>query len=73
MEASVSEQDMPQNEEQNAGATSYELSADEKSQLAALEENLAKFEGLKRWSDVIKTLIAKADLFKDPELKVEHY
>jgi tetratricopeptide (TPR) repeat protein len=73
MEASVSEQDMPQNDEQNAGATSFELSAGEQAELASLEENLAKFEGLKRWSDVIKTLIAKGDLLKNPAQKIASY
>jgi tetratricopeptide (TPR) repeat protein len=35
-----------------------------------LDESLAKFEGLKRWSDVIKTVLAKAELVKDPVEKV---
>ena len=64
MEASVSEQDLSQN---------IELSADEQAQLKALDESLAKFEGLKRWSDVIKTLISKAELVKDPAEKVANY
>jgi golgin subfamily B member 1 len=63
MEASVSEQD----------STSYELSAEEQSQLKTLEENLTKFEGLKRWSDVIKTLLARAELVKDPAQKVASF
>src|SRR5690348_10147599 len=60
MEASVSEQD-------------FSLTADEQAQLKTLDENLAKFEGLKRWSDVIKTIIAKADLLKDPTERVGLY
>ncbi|HEX5661769.1 MAG TPA: hypothetical protein VFX59_31475, partial [Polyangiales bacterium] len=54
-------------------STSYELSAEEQSQLKTLDENLAKFEGLKRWSDVIKTLLAKAELVKEPAQKIESY
>ena len=64
MEASVSEQDLSQN---------IELSADEQAQLKALDESLVKFEGLKRWSDVIKTLIARGELHKDPAKKVENF
>jgi tetratricopeptide (TPR) repeat protein len=60
MEASVSEQD-------------FSLTADEQAQLKTLDENLAKFEGLKRWSDVIKTIIAKGDLLKDPAERVGLY
>ncbi|MFT3922542.1 MAG: hypothetical protein QM778_08410 [Myxococcales bacterium] len=60
----MSEQDLSQN---------IELSEEEQAQLKALDENLAKFEGLKRWSDVIKTLISKADLIKDPAEKVANY
>ena len=64
MEASVSEQDL---------SLSFDLSEEEQEQLKALDENLVKFEGLKRWSDVIKTLIGKAELVKDPAEKVVHY
>lgn len=48
----------------------YELSEEEQAKLAELEESLAKFEGLKRWSDVIKTILAKADVLKDPAEKI---
>jgi tetratricopeptide (TPR) repeat protein len=58
MEASVSD------------GKSYELSAEQQAQLKTLDESLAKFEGLKRWSDVIKTVLAKAELVKDPTEKV---
>jgi tetratricopeptide (TPR) repeat protein len=61
MEAAVAEQELSGN---------YELSAEEQAQLKTLDENLAKFEGLKRWSDVIKTTIAKAELVKEPGEKV---
>ena len=49
------------------------MSADEQAQLKALDESLVKFEGLKRWSDVIKTLISKAELVKDPAEKVANF
>lgn len=51
----------------------YELNADERAQLRALDESLAKSTDLRRWSDVIKTLIRKADLVKDPVDKVTNY
>ena len=70
MEASVSEQDLSPSDAQDTSATSYELSDEEQAQLKALDESLAKFEGLKRWSDVIKTLVARAELVKDPAKKV---
>ena len=55
MEASVSDSDLSQSNAQVAAAQSYELSEEEQAQLKTLDESLAKFEGLKRWSDVIKT------------------
>jgi golgin subfamily B member 1 len=57
MEASVSDQDLS-------------LSDEERAQLKTLDESLAKFEGLKRWSDVIKTLLAKAELVKAPAERI---
>ncbi|MEM7609454.1 MAG: hypothetical protein AAF411_29255 [Myxococcota bacterium] len=52
---------------------SYELNEEEQAKLAELEEALAKFEGQKRWSDVIRTVVAKAELVKDPEAKIDLY
>jgi golgin subfamily B member 1 len=72
MEASVSEQDLSPSE-QNESTVSYELNDDERAQLKTLDENLTKFEGLKRWSDVIKTLLARAELVKEPALKVQNF
>ncbi|HVZ37049.1 MAG TPA: hypothetical protein VG963_31705, partial [Polyangiaceae bacterium] len=69
----MSEQDLSPGDEQDTRAPSQELSEEEEQKLQALDENLAKFEGLKRWSDVIKTLIARAELVRDPERKVENY
>ncbi|MDB4990431.1 MAG: domain protein putative component of TonB system, partial [Myxococcaceae bacterium] len=73
MEASVSEQDLSPSDAQDTSATSHELTAEEQAQLKTLDENLAKFEGLKRWSDVIKTLVARGELVKDPTKKVESF
>jgi tetratricopeptide (TPR) repeat protein len=53
--------------------TSVELTDSERAQLAELDEQLAKFEGQKRWSDVIKTVLAKAELHRDPAEKVRLY
>lgn len=51
--------------------TSLELTDEERAQLDELDEQLAKFEGQKRWSDVIKTVLAKAELHRDPAAKVQ--
>ena len=47
-----------------------ELTADEQQRLAELDEAIAKFEGQKRWSDVIKSILAKAEIVASPEDKV---
>lgn len=47
-----------------------ELTADEQKRLSDLDEAIAKFEGQKRWSDVIKSILAKADIVVSPEDKV---
>lgn len=52
---------------------SAELSAEDVERLAELDAQLEKFESQKRWSDVIKTTIAKAELVVDSVLKVEFY
>ena len=41
---------------------SKELSDAERQKLVALDEALQKFQAQKRWSDVIKTTLEKADL-----------
>ncbi|MEY4515513.1 MAG: hypothetical protein RLZZ450_7635, partial [Pseudomonadota bacterium] len=69
----MSEQDLSPSDEQDTGAISHELSDEEKSQLKTLDDNLVKFEGLKRWSDVIKTLVARAELVKEPSQKVASF
>jgi tetratricopeptide (TPR) repeat protein len=55
------------------GNTPYvprELTAEEQGKLAALDEALQKFQAQKRWSDVIKTTLEKAELMQDPATKV---
>ncbi|MDH5674143.1 MAG: tetratricopeptide repeat protein [Myxococcales bacterium] len=48
-----------------------ELTDEELAKLAELDEALEKFLGQKRWSDVIKTTIAKAELVQHPGIKAE--
>lgn len=49
-----------------------ELTEEEKTvKLAALDQDLKKFESQKRWSDVIRTIVAKAELVVDVPEKVE--
>jgi golgin subfamily B member 1 len=47
-----------------------ELTDEERAQLADLDEQREKFESQKRWSDVIRTILAKADIVVDPTDKV---
>ncbi len=47
-----------------------ELTDAEQAKLKELDEAIAKFEGQKRWSDVIKSILAKADIVQDREDKV---
>src|ERR1051325_3515422 len=54
----------------NGEATPRELNADEQARLVVLDEALQKFQAQKRWSDVIKTTLEKAELVQDPALKV---
>ncbi len=60
-------------EEEAAAAAPRELTEEDRAQLAELDEQLAKFESQKRWSDVIRTILAKAELVVDPEEKRELY
>lgn len=48
-----------------------ELTDEEQAQLTELDEQLTKFEGQKRWSDVIKTIIAKSDIVHDAAEKAD--
>jgi tetratricopeptide (TPR) repeat protein len=42
-------------------------------QVAALEEQAAKFEGQKRWADMVKTLVQKADILADDVERIATY
>ncbi len=53
------------------GAAARPLTDAERAKLAELDEQIARFEGQKRWSDVIKGVLAKAEIHRDPEQKVE--
>ncbi len=46
------------------------LSEEELQKLAELDEQLEKFEQQRRWSDVIRTILAKAQIVRDPADKV---
>ncbi|MCA9605844.1 MAG: tetratricopeptide repeat protein, partial [Myxococcales bacterium] len=49
------------------------LTDEARAQLAALDEEIEKFTGQKRWSDVIKAIVSKAEIHTDPAQKVELY
>ncbi|MBO6939656.1 MAG: tetratricopeptide repeat protein [Deltaproteobacteria bacterium] len=51
-------------------APARELTDEERGMLAELDEELEKYEGQRRWSDVIRTILAKADIVQDHEEKV---
>jgi tetratricopeptide (TPR) repeat protein len=42
----------------------------ERAKLAELDEQIARFEGQKRWSDVIKSILAKAEIHRERDEKV---
>jgi tetratricopeptide (TPR) repeat protein len=75
----VSEHDVTEaggGEETATGATATggaprALTDAELAKLAELDEAIAKFEAQKRWSDVIKSILAKAAIHQDPAQKVE--
>lgn len=66
----MSEEDMNQMDETLETAAPRELTDEERQQIAELDESLEKFIEGKRWSDAIKTILAKADLVVDPEEKI---
>ena len=47
--------------------------APDPAQVAALEEQAVKFEGQKRWADVVKTLVQKAELLAEDSERIETY
>ena len=58
---------------EEAPAAPAELSAEDEAKLAELDADLEKYTSAKRWSDVIKTLVAKAEIHVDPSEKVALY
>ncbi|HBQ13034.1 MAG TPA: hypothetical protein DEF51_18485 [Myxococcales bacterium] len=64
--------EMDESVEETAGpAPGREPTEEELAQLAELDETIAKYTEQKRWSDVIKAIVAKAELHPDPAQKVE--
>ena len=47
-----------------------ELTDAQRAKLQELDDAIAKFEGQKRWSDVIKNILAKAEIVVDPADKI---
>ena len=57
--------------EEQSGDEVRELTADENAELEKLDDAIAKFEEQKRWSDMIRSILKKADLLQAPAQKVE--
>ncbi|MGB5809528.1 MAG: hypothetical protein WBG86_03300, partial [Polyangiales bacterium] len=58
-------------EEHESGDEVLELSADQVAELATLDEAIAKFEQQKRWSDMIRSILKKADVVVDRGVKAD--
>ena len=56
--------------EEQSGDEVRELTADETAELAKLDDAIAKFEQQKRWSDMIRSILKKAELLQSPMEKV---
>ena len=69
------EQSAEESDGENGGGEAADeprgLTEEEQAKLAELDAALEKFQSQKRWSDVIKTTVAKAELLQDPVQKVE--
>ncbi len=52
---------------------SRDLTDEEQAEIAELDAKLEEYEGKKRWSDYIRTLVKKAEIVVDPAQKVELY
>jgi hypothetical protein len=57
--------------EEQSGDEVRELTADESAELEKLDDAIAKFEQQKRWSDMIRSILKKAELLHAPAQKVE--
>jgi tetratricopeptide (TPR) repeat protein len=56
--------------QEQSGDEVRELTADEIAELEMLDDAIAKFEQQKRWSDMIRSILNKAELVQSPEDKV---
>lgn len=54
-----------------ADEPALELTADQQAQLIELDDAIEKFSEQKRWTDVIRSMISKAEILVDPVQKVE--
>ncbi len=59
------------NDAVEAAQAPRELTEEDRAKLAELDAARAKFEGQKRWSDVIRTILAKAELVAEPAERVD--
>jgi len=57
--------------EEQSGDEVRELTAEEAAELQTLDDAIAKFEEQKRWSDMIRSILRKAEVVQDPTEKVE--
>jgi tetratricopeptide (TPR) repeat protein len=57
--------------EEQSGDEVRELTADEVAELEKLDDSIAKFEQQKRWSDMIRSILKKAELLQAPAEKAE--
>ncbi|MFZ1864320.1 MAG: tetratricopeptide repeat protein [Polyangiales bacterium] len=57
--------------EEKSGDQGRELTADQVAELEKLDDAITKFEEQKRWSDMIRSILSKAELVPSPAEKVE--
>ncbi|MGB8332572.1 MAG: hypothetical protein WCE62_20780, partial [Polyangiales bacterium] len=57
--------------EQQSGDEVRELTATEAAELEKLDDAIAKFEEQKRWSDMIRSILRKADLLQASSQKAD--
>ena len=73
MSSSDLTEEMPAGAHPIVAALRAERPAPDPAKVAELDEAAAKFEGQKRWQDLIKTLLAKADILADAGERVALY
>jgi len=59
--------------EEQSGDQVRELTANEAAELDKLDEAIAKFEEQKRWSDMIRSILKKAELLQSPSQKADSF